>query len=504
MANANLQIILTARDEASKELKKLNTKIKDLAPTFKKMAVIGTAAFTAISAGIGKTVKDAAIAEGAFNKFQTVFAENSDEMLKWIEGIRSEFPSATSEIVSMAAGLGDLLKPIGFTTDEATDMTKKILDLSNKIAAFNDVDPKEVLDSFRSGLIGSSEPLLKFGIDTRVATLEAVALKEGLLEQGQSFNNLEPSVAAVVKAQALYIQATKQSADAIGGFEANNDSFIRRQQELSATLKETSETLGNIFLPIIDKVLKKILPVIQKVADWIEENPKLTKVIIIVVAALAGLVAIVGLLGLALPAIITGFTLLLGPIGLVIVVIAALIAIGVLLVKNWDIIKEKTSEIWLLIGQTVEEALNIIKNVWTNTWDSIKNVVIDVWSGIKNTIAGGIDWIIEKINWVIERINTAKEKAGSVLSGSWRGESNIKGVPFFDRGGIVPGPIGSPQPIMAHGGETVLPTHKDGGGVGQTFNFDFRNANISNIEQLKNDIIAAINRANLLTEQGAM
>jgi len=30
---------------------------------------------------------------------------------------------------------------------------------------------------------------------------------------------------------------------------------------------------------------------------------------------LAGLVAIVGLLGLALPAIITGFTLLLGPIG---------------------------------------------------------------------------------------------------------------------------------------------------------------------------------------------
>jgi len=39
---------------------------------------------------------------------------------------------------------------------------------------------------------------------------------------------------------------------------------------------------------------------------------------------------------------------------------------------------------------------------------------------------------------------------------------------------------------------------------GTIFNFDFSNANITNIEQLKNDIIAAINRTNLLTEQGAM
>ena len=30
----------------------------------------------------------------------------------------------------------------------------------------------------------------------------------------------------------------------------------------------------------------------------------------------------------------------------------------------------------------------------------------------------------------------------------------------FDGGGTVPGPIGSPQVILAHGGETVLPTHK--------------------------------------------
>ncbi len=36
----------------------------------------------------------------------------------------------------------------------------------------------------------------------------------------------------------------------------------------------------------------------------------------------------------------------------------------------------------------------------------------------------------------------------------------------FHSGGVVPGPRGSDQLIMAAGGETILPTHKTGGGVG--------------------------------------
>ena len=38
-------------------------------------------------------------------------------------------------------------------------------------------------------------------------------------------------------------------------------------------------------------------------------------------------------------------------------------------------------------------------------------------------------------------------------------------LPALDSGGIVPGPTGSDQLILAHGGETVLPTHKPGFGL---------------------------------------
>lgn len=54
-------------------------------------------------------------------------------------------------------------------------------------------------------------------------------------------------------------------------------------------------------------------------------------------------------------------------------------------------------------------------------------------------------------------------------------------LPSFDTGGIVPGSIGSPQMVMAHGGETILPTHKAGnvGFGGANINVDLRGSIIS-------------------------
>ena len=38
----------------------------------------------------------------------------------------------------------------------------------------------------------------------------------------------------------------------------------------------------------------------------------------------------------------------------------------------------------------------------------------------------------------------------------------------FDEGGVVPGPIGQPRLVVAHAGETILPTHKDSAMAGET------------------------------------
>lgn len=49
----------------------------------------------------------------------------------------------------------------------------------------------------------------------------------------------------------------------------------------------------------------------------------------------------------------------------------------------------------------------------------------------------------------------------------------LKGIFGFDDGGRVPGPLGSPQLILAHGGETVLPTHKQDFAAGVSMTNEF-------------------------------
>jgi len=56
---------------------------------------------------------------------------------------------------------------------------------------------------------------------------------------------------------------------------------------------------------------------------------------------------------------------------------------------------------------------------------------------------------------------------GDILSGrakkSTTGGGNVPIEGEYDGGGVVGGPRGSAQLIVAHGGETILPTHKPGG-----------------------------------------
>ena len=125
------------------------------------------------------------------------------------------------------------------------------------------------------------------------------------------------------------------------------------------------------------------------------------------VPAFMNLVSIVGGLGKA-------FTLLLGanPIILAIVAgIAALIAAGVLLYKNWDTIKAFAISIWNSIKNAVTVVINQIKTNFNTLksalitiWNGIKSVASSVWNGIKNAMFNPVQSAFNLIKGIINKI----------------------------------------------------------------------------------------------------
>ncbi len=82
--------------------------------------------------------------------------------------------------------------------------------------------------------------------------------------------------------------------------------------------------------------------------------------------------------------------LALSPIGMVVIAIAALIAIGILVWKNWDTIREKAITIFTAIKNFIVEKLTALKEFFVTKWEEIRSVVV-------NAVQNALDWLGE--NW---------------------------------------------------------------------------------------------------------
>ena len=109
--------------------------------------------------------------------------------------------------------------------------------------------------------------------------------------------------------------------------------------------------------------------------------------------AVSSLMNLANLLGVGIGA-------LAGPIGIAIAVIVALIAIGVLLYKNWDVIKAKALQ---------------LKNYIVTTWNNIKRSVVNTVTGLKNSVVAQWNALKARVVGIVSGVRGALSSAWSTI-----------------------------------------------------------------------------------------
>lgn len=194
---------------------------------------------------------------------------------------------------------------------------------------------------------------------------------------------------------------------------------------LKSALEGAAIAISDVLSPAIKDITEFINRLVTKFNELSPEQQKMIVVIGGIVAAIGPLLLIIGktivLIGqiISMAPVISGaIAAINAPILPIIAAIAALIAIGVLLWKNWDEIKAKAIEIWEKIKKFFVDTLNAIKAKFTEIWnniktfisttiESIKTKISETWTAIKTSITETITAIKTKITEIWNGIKTA-------------------------------------------------------------------------------------------------
>ena len=148
--------------------------------------------------------------------------------------------------------------------------------------------------------------------------------------------------------------------------------MAERLQVVNAQRENMKNTIWDALLPVVQKVLEVITPMIQKVADRINEHPKLTANILLTVWAISWLIAIISWLALALPSISTAIWVLSWPIWRIIWAVALLWTARV---NNRWWIQEKTQAVVDRITEIVQPRLDKLSARRDKRWWVVMEVV---------------------------------------------------------------------------------------------------------------------------------
>jgi hypothetical protein len=345
----------------------------------------------------------------------------------------SRFEQRMGNLGAATTGLTDAIDSLGTGVQAVADIQDHARAQAQKLARAN-VDVMQATEDMAQAQRDASQA----GIDSEQAALDLTQAKldektaleeynEAVREHGRGSDEARQAQIDLKQAGIDVKQATEDAAQATrDGAQANIDAK-GAQVDLNDAMHEAQP------------------PELQQWADKLN----------LITPLLSAVVGIVGLVTAAQWAF--NASLWASPITWVVVGIVALIAIIVLLVKNWDKVKAAAGKAWDWIKSKASSAWDWLKKLPGKIGDAFSSLGSKISAPFKagfNAISRAWNNTVGNLSWTVP----------GWVPGVGGNSISAPRLPTFHTGGKVPGMPGQEVPIMALAGETVLPAGRSYGG----------------------------------------
>lgn len=392
-----------------KGLDNMKRKLENMKPTFQKMAWYGAVAFGALTVWFNKTINNAVDLWESINAVNVVFGEGSDIIKDFWKTASTSVWLANSEFNQLSTETGTLLKASWLEIKEVANNTVDLTKRASDLASVFNTDVQTSMSAINQALRWETEAIRKFGSDVTDASLEQFLLAQWIEKSASKMTQQEKILYRMQKIIADTNQVTWDFAN-------TSDSLANRQRILSSQIQDASAKFWELLIPVKELVFNAITPLLSKLTEFIEKNPKIAKGIAIATTAIAWITAVFWTVGLLLPVIIAGFTALtpliawvgavigaiLSPIWLVVWWIVWLIA---LFKDGFSVWIERVVKIWDVIWKFWGFFIRTVVNLW-KAWvgflmDVMENAIKIFWAIVNNTVVFAKNTLkaITSVNW---------------------------------------------------------------------------------------------------------
>lgn len=414
------------------------------------------APLSAAVAGLGvAAVKTASDYEENLNKIDVAFGDSADEVTKWADNAMDEFGLSKVAASDAASSFGALAKGVGVSESEAAGMAITLSGLTSDLSSYFNTSTDVSAKALESIFTGESEALKKFGV-----IMTETNLKQFAEEHGMVYDELTQ----LEKTQLRYNFVMEKTKDAQGDYNRTSEGTANSLKTFSASMQDLATVLGQQLLPIITPVVQEITDIVKTISNLPEPVQQMIVKIGLIVAALSPVLMIVGTLISSIGSIVSGGGMLIKGMGSIVTaissagglipaitslataagpfliggaIIAGIIAAIVLIVKNWDAIKDGLKSLWngiktfsknvvsgvknlgssiasgiSTLRSNISQKMTEIKGNITQTWTNIKTNAQQVWSNITGTVS-------KNVQGMVNGFLSLKTKVGEIFKNVW-------------------------------------------------------------------------------------
>lgn len=245
-----------------------------------------TPAIGAAAVGIWKATQMASDLAETASKVKVIFGKNAGEIQKWAGTAATAMGQSKQEAMDAAATFAMFGQSAGLTGSNLVGFSQQFTQLASDMASFNNTSPQEAITAVGAALRGEMEPIRRYNVMLDDASMRQEALAMGLVKT--TSQALTPQQKVLAASSLIFKKTGQQQGDFARTADGLANQQRIATAELKNQVTELGTAFIPMMKTLVTVLRNQVIPMIKGLAEWFKGLSPAGRQAVVIVGAIVG------------------------------------------------------------------------------------------------------------------------------------------------------------------------------------------------------------------------